>query len=158
MKSIPLENATLFALVDDADFKRAAEYRWYLDLGSDGGKRVRNENRIYAGRFIMSAGRLERVRIKNGDALDCRKENLLVGNYSETSMTGKPKSKTGFKGIYFDKVRDKWIARHIQKVDGKTKAFYFGGYDTPEEAARAYDSGVKEMMGEFATLNFPGED
>jgi hypothetical protein len=36
------------------------------------------------------------------------------------------------------------------------KRVQIGTYDTPEEAARAYDAKARELHGEFAKQNFPG--
>jgi len=49
------------------------------------------------------------------------------------------------------------ITKHAGKWRSKHRGEELGRYDTPEEAARAYDERVIELYGEYAYLNFPEE-
>lgn len=70
-----------------------------------------------------------------------RHESTLVHN-----------NKYGYRGIYFDKNRNKFVA----EIYGKNKTGkYLGRYDTPEEAALAYDEAAIEEYGDNAFFNFP---
>lgn len=51
--------------------------------------------------------------------------------------------KEGFKGVHFNKVANKWVARI--KVDGDDH--YIGTFSDPEDAARAYDNAVLRFLG-----------
>ena len=55
-------------------------------------------------------------------------------------------SKTGIKGVSWDKARNKYFASIA--INGKTKAL--GRFDTADEARDAYASAAKSMHGEFA--------
>lgn len=58
-----------------------------------------------------------------------------------------PKSNTsGYRGVYFEKKRGKWIARISNK--------YIGGYPNKIDAAKAYDKESKKMWGNQAVTNF----
>ena len=61
----------------------------------------------------------------------------------------------GFLGI--NKHTTKNMIRYIAQVMFKGKIFYLGIFDTPEEAARAFDKKNKELRGDKAKLNFPEE-
>ena len=61
-------------------------------------------------------------------------------------------NKYGYRGIYFDKNRNKFVA----EIYGENKkGKYLGRYDTPEKAALAYDEAAIKEYGENAFLNFP---
>ena len=79
----------------------------------------------------------------NGIRHDNRLCNLRWATRSENNINKK------IKGIVFH--QGKWRPR-VQK-DGK--CYYFGLYETKEEATEAYQNKVKELFGEFAYKNDP---
>lgn len=93
-----------------------------------------------------------RVDHRNGDGLDNRRKNLREATAKQNSANRQLNlnSATGFKGVGLD--RGRWRAR-IQ-VDGRLQ--HLGSFDTPEEAAHAYDAAALELFGEFARPNFTG--
>lgn len=60
-------------------------------------------------------------------------------------------NRTGYLGVSFHKVHQKWQARVV--FEGRT--CHFGYYDSIIEAAKAYDRGMKRLIGQSAKLNFP---
>jgi len=82
--------------------------------------------------------------------------NLRLCTITQNSRNAKPwsRSKTGLKGIYFSNKTGKWLAqiKHDREVT------YLGTYPDPIPAAKAYDSAAKTYFGDFACLNFPGNN
>lgn len=80
---------------------------------------------------------------------DNRWENLRIATCSENRMNTTPSivNKTGYKGVYKHKGKYRAVTYF------KYKQFYLGQFDTPEEAAKAYNDKVKELYGDFAYLN-----
>jgi len=100
--------------------------------------------------WLIETGELpEVVDHINGDRKDNRISNLRAATVQQNvaNRSHKPKSSSGYFGV--TKKRKKWEA----KIKHKGKDKYLGVYDTPEDAAKAYDIAAISMNGEFATIN-----
>jgi hypothetical protein len=138
-----------------------------LDLVLFGGswslaeRREKNVVRRYAQAFIDHEMILMHKRIMpppsglvvdhiNGNGLDNRRSNLRFATFAQNAVNQvRPPGASGFRGVYRDGI--KWTA--CSKTDGKK--FCIGRFDTPEEAAVAYDEWMRDTFGEFARFNFP---
>lgn len=141
-----------FALVDPKDWPRVREHTWrerddgYVQRTYGEKDRTRHE---LLHRFVMKAKPEEMVDHEDGNRLDCRRSNLRKAGAQENAFNRAPRDGRKWKGIAPHGL--KWKARI--KKDGK--GVYIGLYDTPEEAARAYDLAARRLFGRFARLNFP---
>lgn len=70
-------------------------------------------------------------------------------NKIKRSWNNREMGKSGYRGVYYRKDRDTWIACII--INKKSKIL--GSFHTPEEAALAYNNGAIKYHGEFAYLN-----
>lgn len=141
-----------FATVDADDFDRLSEHAWFV---------MEDERTNYAAR--AEAGKLIRMHWevlgvyppdlidhRNGDGLDNRKQNLRRATTTQNGQNRQPNAGHQYKGICFHKRDKKWQA----SIKIPEREIYLGYHDTPEAAARAYDTAALEHFGEFANLNF----
>jgi hypothetical protein len=90
MKKIKLSRGKT-ATVDDEDFARLSEFKWYINENAEKTKlyamrsRLKEEEGLYPGtkvymhRFIMNVkDKATAVKHKNGNTLDNRKDNLVL--------------------------------------------------------------------------------
>lgn len=91
----------------------------------------------------------------NHNGIDNRRCNLRTGIVAQHQYGQRPQlgRSSKYKGVYWHKKEQKWRAR-IHK-DGKDRSL--GRFDDEIEAARSYDTAAREIFGDFAYLNFPGE-
>ena len=87
------------------------------------------------------------VGAKNGNKLDCRLENLVYRSRAVSSRKRKTSSKTGYTGVYQENNR----YRAVISINGKS--VHIGMFDTPEEAALAYNKKSKELFGDSGKIN-----
>lgn len=143
-------------LLDDEDFAAVSKYSWWTLETQDGKKYAQTRidgKHIYLHRFIMKAPPKTFVDHRNGNTLDCRKENMRFASRSQNAANAKKhlhsrKLHSLYKGVEHPTPKSKkWRAR----IAGK----HIGCYQTEVEAAQAYDQEAKILWGDFALLNFP---
>lgn len=151
MKKIPLTQGK-YALVDDEDFERVSQYKWFYSRGyAVRSVRRPKKGTIFMHRFIMSTPEGTFTDHIDGNRSDNRKQNLRFCTYAQNlrNTSGKG-ARSGYKGVYpSSKTGGNWAARirhgHLFKT--------IGTYSTKEEAAIAYNEAATEHFGEFARLN-----
>jgi hypothetical protein len=155
MKTINLTCGKI-ALVDDDDFDNLSKHKWTYAKTTGYAKRKQwidgKQHTILMHQEVMKVTTGIEVDHRNRKKLDNRKENLRFCTSSQNRVNFGPKSNntTGFKGV------QKYGKRFKAMISGG-KATYLGIFNTPEEAAKAYDSEAIKRYGEFAWLNFPDD-
>ena len=162
MREIELRNGGT-ALVDDEDFERLSQFKWYRnDHGYAVRARRMRDRTLEKGsmrmhRHIMGdppdgmvIDHIDRNRLNN------QKENLRFCTYSENAMNSDKKKKTAskFKGVFLHVVEGRryWRAkicvnrRDIRKVFPYTK-------EGEKEAAMWFNEQSRKHFGEFAYKN-----
>lgn len=86
----------------------------------------------------------------NGDTFDNRRINLRFATPSQNQCNQtkiKSSNTSGYRGVH--KKGDKWIAQ----IYHNNKKLGLGYFNTPQEAALAYNDKAIELRGEFASIN-----
>lgn len=156
MKEIQLTQGKV-ALVDDDVYEWAVKLKWQAHYEGNVWYATRSVKLprpalLRMHRMILSAPDGVPVDHINRNGLDNRRENLRLCTQSENMANRGPEKDNalGLKGVSWDKVNKKWRAQI--RWHGKSKAI--GRYNSPEEAARAYDAAARELHGEFAWTNY----
>lgn len=148
--------------IDDEDWPLVSQYTWCVSkvnatkiYARTNAKQVDGTYKtIYLHRLLMGLD-VPMVDHKNGDGLDCRRNNMRQATAAQNTANRKKarNNTSGFKGVSWYNRISKWVARI--DTDGKTR--HIGLFDCPIEAAHAYDEAALRLRGEFAFLNFPQE-
>ncbi|NIA67604.1 hypothetical protein HBA54_03275 [Pelagibius litoralis] len=141
------------ALVDACDYELASEYSWHL--GGTDRKYVAgtvNGSTGYLHRVVMGAGPDDIVDHRDGNPLNCRRDNLRMATHSQNGANRSfHRNQNGYRGVAHYPKRNKYQGR-IRHEGG----IYRGPYrDSAVQAATDYDALARGLFGEFASFNFP---
>lgn len=136
------------AIIDKEDIEKVKNYKWYR-TDKQRSTYYCNNNKI---------GRLHRLILDiddlniiidhiNHNGLDNRKDNLRICTTAQNIRNCNiPKNnKSGYKGVYFDNNRQKWVAQ----ITIKNKTISLGRYDSIEKAIEARLYGEREYYEGF---------
>jgi hypothetical protein len=164
VREIPLSKGFV-ALVDAADYDWLSQWKWHARVKPNGaayaaragtgeeGKR----GSVLMHRVILGAEPPEYGDHISGDTLDNRRDNLRLCTKTQNNRN-KRRSRTKkhpFKGVFWNGHKSRWFS--VICVDRK-RINLGSSKNDPERCARLYDAAARKYFGEFASLNFPGEE
>lgn len=154
MKTIPLTQGKV-ALVDDADYEWLMQWTWYAWFSGHRWYARRSNGhagaKSYMHRVILNAQVGSKVDHRDHNGLNNQRWNLRAGNQSlnMANQLLSSRNTSGFKGVYWDASRNKWVAQ----LAPKSGHVFIGRFLTAAEAASAYDLAALERWGQFAQTN-----
>ena len=154
MRTIALTKGYI-TLIDDEDYQRIMAFGPWMALVTDGkvyAAHYKNKHTYLMHRFILGLTDpdIEADHI-NRNGLDNQKHNLRRGTYLNNPHNQgiNRRNTSGFKGVTWNKRRSKWYAQ----ISTNGLRRHIGSFDTPIEAALAYDTEATKHFGEFACTN-----
>ena len=157
MKEISLTKG-LVALVDDEDFDRVSQLKWFARKGSASHYAStwvgewKERQLLHMHHFIIgNPGAGNVIDHRDRDGLNNQKENLRVCTSVQNSANRSPWGASKYLGVNPTNRNGKIKFRAFIGSKGKNK--YLGIFKTETEAAAAYNTAAKELHGEFANLN-----
>lgn len=157
MKEIKLTQ-NKYAIVDDEDFEKLSEYKWYYSHGyaKRDSKINGKKTRIYMHRLIMKDPSGFMIDHIDGNKLNNTKLNLRKCNNMENVRSQRKniiRGKTSiYKGVYFDKNRKLFSS----SITVNRKVINLGRFTNEIDAAKEYNKAALKYFGEFAVLNVMG--
>lgn len=133
-------------LIDSEDAELVGQYLWYLDSLGYPATHIQWKN-IRIHNFILGSIGVDH---KNRSKLDNRKHNLRICTQQQNSYNQRiPLNNTsGYKGV--TRKGNKWVSQIMHN----RKNIYLGIYESPTDAAKAYDKKATELFGDFSCPNF----
>lgn len=156
MREIPLVNGRGVALVDDEDYERLADHRWYTSRGRYAYRVEKDSSRrkVYMHRDVLLPPAGTPIDHIDGNGLNNQRANLRTCTHRENCRNTRArrgaKRTSAFKGVG-------------RTYDGRWRAFvvtagrmrHLGRFETETDAAKAFDEAARCLHGQFARLNFP---
>lgn len=157
VRKIPFGHG-FYTEVDDDTYEELSKFKWYGSKRNDGNiiPARKNKTLVFMHRQIIGAKKGEIVDHIDRNTLNNQISNLrIVTTFQSSCNTKSRKNSTSkFKGVSWNKRRNRWRVVIMKNQ----KQIYVGTFTDEVEAAKSYDVAAKNIFGEYAVLNFNGED
>ena len=140
-------------IFDEMDLELVSSRKWYIS--HDGYPHSKTDGKdIPFHRLALGLSDEEVADHINRDSRDNRRCNIRPAAQIDNTknQTLRNTNSSGYKGVSFLQCAGKFEAYINDKPYHKK---HLGLFETPEEAARAYDEAARYFYGEFACVNFP---
>jgi len=143
------------ALVDDEDYERINKFRWNFQSGRAGRSIGGRKNKVNFMLHWAIIGKPKKgfvVDHIDNNPLNNTRSNLRICTPGENAKNSKQIGKnntSGYKGVKWDKARNKWMASIMVEYRNK----FLGRFESKEKAAICYNKAAKKYFGAFAKLN-----
>lgn len=135
-------------LVSECDFELLSRFAWHKHSKNYVAGRI-GSGYVLMHRFIMGAKGNLVVHHRDGNPLNNTRENLVITDHGTNNHSRHGVKKFPFLGVTYDKRSGKYQA----SIRHKGPNIRIGKFDTPLEAAKAYDRKAKELYGDAAMTN-----
>ncbi len=156
MKEIKLTKG-FSAQVDDEDYDRINQYKWYVKKDRNTYYAVRDSRKKGKRRYFSMhreilnnpTGTLTDHKDRNG--LNNQRSNIRVCTRLENNKNVhlRKDSTTGIKGVCFDKRSKRWCAN----IGFNGRLRWLGYFNTPKDAEKVYDEANIRLFGDFSSPN-----
>jgi hypothetical protein len=145
-----------FTMVDDEDFDILNKHKWHIAKNSKTWYAQRNvykpkHGMIFLHRQILNIPDGMFIDHIDGNGLNNQKANIRVCTKAENCRNARIRgdNTSGYKGVSFHKPTKKWSA----SIQADKKQKHIGLFQSPQEAAFAWNIAAKEMHKDYAKLN-----
>lgn len=145
-------------IIDSDKINIVKGFRWVSTFSNRSGFYVKANRRSFDGKHIKLHRLL--LRPKDNEEIDHRDGNGLNNRLSNLRICNRKQNCHNMRKIY-GKIKYKGVStmknspKYRSYINPNKKQIHLGCFNTPEEAAIAYDNAAIKYFGGFAYLNFP---
>jgi hypothetical protein len=154
MPDLPLHNSRKRVRVSAADLPRLRQGSWGLHPKGYVRGTLDGEP-VYLHRLVCHTTKARnRVWFLDGDKLNCTRGNLIAVSPAEfNALCRRNPPPSGYHGVYRN-----YSYRYRSLIQVNKQKISLGFFDSPTQAARAYDAARRYHFGEQSRVNFPREN
>ena len=146
------------AVIDSNCVHLVEGFNWFANISGNAVYALRNrsigggkQTKVMMHRVIAATPNGFETDHIDKNTLNNRKSNLRTATHSQNNHNRGPykTNSSGHKGVQLHKRTGQW--RAVIRCEGSR--FHLGLFNTPEEAAKAYEDAAKRLHGEFARVS-----
>ncbi len=146
MKIIKASNTGLPILVDDEDFAILSRFTWHTTIQGYAQCKINGKNMLMH-RFILNYNDKKVIDHIDHNKINNQKSNLRIVGQAINTQNVIKKSKTGFRGVFFES------GSYKAGIRKEGKRIHLGVFKNILDAALAYDKAAIELYGPDALTN-----